>query len=196
MENNKTERPIKNSAIMADLFILFLGAAFLAGALFFMTSIELAQIAYGSGLALMLMGTAVLTLDIGIWRIPAFVSKSIGKVRDLSHKIEEAADPHWSWKPSKRRSFRRDQSAIVPAILVALIGIAVTIIAWIPLGYVAYAVIDSFMLSFEFPSVALGTIHLMQWVIAWTPAVIIVGLLLYVIVNAFRTEYPSGPVGM
>lgn len=182
MENNKTKGPAKNSVLMADMICLMGGALSLALSIFFNKQIpvDLAQVCFGAGLALLASGMAILTYDLRVWSAPPFVSRSIKYMRDLSHK----------------RSFRKSQTAIVPAIVVAVIGIAVTIIAWIPLGYVCFAVIDQFVGTFYFPPTAMGTIYLMEWVVSWTPAVIIVGLLIYVIVSAFRTEYPSAPVGM
>lgn len=178
MENNKSRGSSKNINLIFDL-ALFLGGAIAFSILLptggsFLTAIDPAlPLAFLYVSLIALWGGAVsLTFDLAEFKDPF-------KVLSVSLK-----------------SFRDGRQAIVKPIVVAIIGIMITMIVWFPLGWVAYDVIDTFTSQFYFPPVALGVIRLMEWVLAWTPAIVIVGLLIYVIVNAFKTEYPSAPYEM
>jgi hypothetical protein len=96
---------------------------------------------------------------------------------------------------SKHKNILKDTRGVAVIYAVCIMGIFVTIICWLPLAWAAYEIMDTMTSTFNYPAVAMGTVRLIQWVIAWTPAVIICGLLVYAIVSSFRTEYPSRPMG-
>ncbi len=184
MENSKTQRSFKPFSLKVDLAMLLIGMTALAIGLFFNLQADTAVTILLFGIVLCLISLLFTVKDAGLLHDPP---------ADVPAKILKT---YQTLRAGLLKDFMADRKAIVPAIVAAMIGIAVTIIAWIPLGYVCFMFIDSMVSLFYYPPVAMGTVHLMEWVVAWTPAIIIVGLLIYVIVSAFRVEYPSAPVGM
>lgn len=95
----------------------------------------------------------------------------------------------------KKRSLRRNQSAIIWVWAVCFLAITVNSIAWLVLGWPTYIALDAIESSYTFPSVATGTIALIRYVVALEPVMVITGMILWAYVNSGRREEPTYPVG-
>lgn len=167
MENNNRGRSTRDPLLkrgLQDMIFILVGLALTFGS-GLMLDPNLFMLGFGLGVGLTAVGLCILMYDLFIY----------------AEKLSEGKD------------LLKDQRGTAVIYAVCIMGIFVTIICWFPLAWAAYEIMDTMTTNFEYPAVAMGTIHLAQWVIAWTPAIIICGLLLYAIISSFRTEYPSGP---
>ena len=177
MENNNRKKSSGDSVLekklLTNMVLIVIGLAAVFSPLM-ITGEIIPGIAFGFGFVLLGLGLVLMFVDL--------------KFFDLLFGIEEL-------KPlNKKKSFKNNEKGTAVIYAVCIMGIFVTIITWFPLAWAAYEIMDTMTTNFAFPTVALGTINLMAAVIAWTPAVIIVGLLLYAIIASYKTEYPSQPV--
>jgi hypothetical protein len=169
MENSNRGRSSGNTFLkrgLQDLLMVVAGLALTFGS-GMVPNQDLSMLGFSFGVCLTAVGLIMLGYDMHIM--------------DKLEKLEQ------------KKSLLKDQRGVAVVYAVCIMGIFVTIICWFPLAWAAYEIMDTMTTTFDYPAVAMGTIRLAQWVIAWTPAVIICGLLLYAIINSFRTEYPSGP---
>jgi hypothetical protein len=179
-EKSDLREDLKLNNILFDLILIVFGFAGVWGSSLIHSELY-ASICFGAGLAASIGGTLLIMWDMlssdFLIRSTAFLDRAVTYMEELQ----------------ERKSLLKDERGIAYVWIVGVIGIAVTIIVWFPLGWVVYDIMDTMLEQFSYPAVATGTIELMQWVIAWTPAILIIGLLLWMIVNSFKVEYPSQP---